>query len=130
MCKKCTHGGGSGGRLDAKISQISPLPLDGDPVAFVGVSKVSTKTLVSIGYGAIFFWSTLAPFIILYVVMHHLWEPLRRHCISKISDGNVSTGYSKVWRSDLCSESLQVDAETLPKSRFELDRPLALAVTT
>ena len=52
MCKKCTHGGGSGGRLDAKISQISPLPLDGDPVAFVGVSKVSTKTLVSIGYGA------------------------------------------------------------------------------
>ena len=43
--------GGSGGRLDAKISQISPLPLDGDPVAFVGVSKVSTKTLVSIGYG-------------------------------------------------------------------------------
>ena len=72
-----------------------------------------------------FFGSTLAPFIILYVVMHHLWEPLRRHCISKISDGNVSTGYSKVWRSDLCSESLQVDAEKLSESRFELDRPLA-----
>ena len=53
MCKKCTHGGGSGGRLDAKISQISPLPSDGDPVAFVGVSKVSTKTLVSIRYGAL-----------------------------------------------------------------------------
>ena len=53
MCKKCTHGGGSGGRPDAKIYQISPLPSDGDPVAFVGVSIVSTKTLVSIGYGPI-----------------------------------------------------------------------------
>ena len=51
MCKKCTHGGGSGGRLDAKISQISPLPSDGDSVASVGVSKVSTGTLVFIGYG-------------------------------------------------------------------------------
>jgi len=40
------------GRLDEKISHLSPLPSDGDPVASVGVSKVSTNTLVSIGYGA------------------------------------------------------------------------------
>ena len=40
------------GRLDEKISHLSPLPSDGDPVASVRVSKVSTNTLVSIGYGA------------------------------------------------------------------------------
>ena len=46
------NGWGRCGRLDEKSPQLCPLPSDGDPVASVGVSKVSTGTLVSIGYGA------------------------------------------------------------------------------
>jgi len=42
---------GEGGRLNANCSQICPLPSDGNPVVSVGVSKVCTETLVSIGYG-------------------------------------------------------------------------------
>ena len=45
---------GEGGRLNANCSQICPAPLDGNPVVSVGVSKVCTDTLVSIGYGAFF----------------------------------------------------------------------------
>ena len=45
------NGWGRCGRLDEKSPQLCPLPSDGDPVASVGVSKVSTGTLVSIGYG-------------------------------------------------------------------------------
>ena len=44
---------GEGGRLNANCSQICPAPLDGNPVVSVGVSKVCTDTLVSIGYGAL-----------------------------------------------------------------------------
>ena len=45
------NGWGRCGRLDEKSPQLCPLPSDGDPVASVGVSKVSTGTLVFIGYG-------------------------------------------------------------------------------
>jgi len=52
MCKNSRERWGRWGRLNAKISQICPLPSDGDPVVYMGVYKVCTRILVSIGYGA------------------------------------------------------------------------------
>ena len=43
---------GEGGCLYANCSQICPAPSDGDSVVSVRVSKVCTRTLVSIGYDA------------------------------------------------------------------------------
>ena len=51
MCKNSRERWGRWGRLNAKISQICPLPSDGDPVVYMGVSNVCTRILVSIGYG-------------------------------------------------------------------------------
>jgi hypothetical protein len=50
--KGAGNGGVRGGRLNEKIPRLCSVPSDGDPVASVGVSKVCTKSLVSIGYGA------------------------------------------------------------------------------
>ena len=50
---KKRHRWGEGGRLSENVPQICPVPSDEDPVVSVGVSKVCTKILVSIGYGAI-----------------------------------------------------------------------------
>ena len=50
--KKTRHRWGSGGRLDANVPQIGSVHSDVDPVVSVGVSKVCTRTLVSIEYGA------------------------------------------------------------------------------
>ena len=52
-CKMSSQRRGGGGRLHEKISHLSPLPSDGDPVTSFEVSKVSTGGLVSIGYGAV-----------------------------------------------------------------------------
>ena len=52
-CKMSSQRRGGGGRLDEKISHLSPLPSDGDPVASFEVSKVSIGGLVSIGYGSL-----------------------------------------------------------------------------
>ena len=43
---------GEGGRLSENVPQICPVPSDGDPMVSVGVSKVCTRILVSIGYCA------------------------------------------------------------------------------
>ena len=45
---------GRGGRENAKFPHLYPVPSDGDPVASVGVSKVCTRSLVSIGYCAMY----------------------------------------------------------------------------
>ena len=50
--KGAGNGGVRGGRLNEKIPRFCSVPSDGDPVASVGVFKVCTKPLVSIGYGA------------------------------------------------------------------------------
>ena len=52
MRKRTRHRWGEGRRLSENVPQICPVPSDGDPVVSVGVSKICTKTLVFIGYGA------------------------------------------------------------------------------
>ena len=46
---KLASNGGRGGRENTKFPQLYPMPSDGDPVASVGVFKIYTKSLVSIG---------------------------------------------------------------------------------
>ena len=50
--KGAGNGGVRGGRLNEKIPQFCSVPSDGDPLAFIGVFKVYTKSLIFIGYRA------------------------------------------------------------------------------
>lgn len=64
----------------------------------------------------VYFWSMLGPFTI---SLHHLWKPLRRRWISSTQYAHshrVQQGM--VWQT--CSESLQVDAETLHYLRGQI----------
>jgi len=49
---KLAGNGGRGGRENTKFLHLYPMPSDGDPVVSVGVFKIYTRSLVSIGYGA------------------------------------------------------------------------------
>ena len=51
--RKKRHRWGEGGRLSENVPQICLVPSDGDLVVSVGVSKICTRILISIEYGAI-----------------------------------------------------------------------------